>query len=79
MLSYKSQYWHGLRQNPTFEEVLGTVDEPLSVPLPDPRAKLYANGNYQSLVLDAAKPTTSTQAPSWTMRPPVPSSRARRP
>ena len=55
MLSFKSHFWHGLRVNPTFEQVIGTVDRPLRVPLPDRRAKFYANGPYPALILDAAK------------------------
>ena len=53
-LSYKSQYgYYGLRVNPTYEQVVGTVRKPLRIPVPDRSAKWYALGPYRSLILDA--------------------------
>ena len=38
-LSYENHFgYYGLRVNPTFEQVIGTVDKPLRIPLPDRRA-----------------------------------------
>ena len=46
-LSYTSTFgYYGLRVNPTFEQVIGTVRKPLRIPLPDRRAKWYANSPY---------------------------------
>ena len=53
-LSYTSQTgYYGLRVNPSFEQVLGTVRKPLRIPLPDRRAKWYALSPYRALILDA--------------------------
>jgi hypothetical protein len=53
-LSFKSQVgYYGLRVNPTFDQVLGTVRKPLRIPLPERREKWYALGPYRSLILDA--------------------------
>lgn len=53
-LSYKSQTgYYGLRVNPTFEQVIGTIRNPLRVPLPERRAKWYALSPYRALILDA--------------------------
>ena len=55
-LSFKSQLGYcNLRVNPTFDEVLGTIRKPLRVPIPDRKAKWYANSLYRSLILDAEK------------------------
>jgi hypothetical protein len=52
-LSYKSQTgYYNLRVNPTLEQVVGTVRNPLRVPLPDRAAKWFALGPYRSLLLD---------------------------
>ena len=54
-LSYKSTFgYYGLRVNPTFDQVLGTVRNPLRIPLPDRRAKWHANSPYRALLLDDA-------------------------
>jgi hypothetical protein len=54
-LSYTSQLgYYGLRVNPTFEQVVGTVRRPLRIPLPSRSAKWYATGPYRALILDAA-------------------------
>ena len=53
-LSYTSKFgYYGLRVNPTFEQVVGTVRNPLRIPLPDRKAKWYANSPYRALILDA--------------------------
>ena len=52
-LSFKSQKgYYDLRVNPTFDEVLGTVRNPLRVPLPTREEKWYALGPYRALLLD---------------------------
>lgn len=53
-LSYTSKFgYYGLRVNPTFDQVVGTVRKPLHIPLPDRKAKWYANSPYRALILDA--------------------------
>jgi hypothetical protein len=53
-LSYKNQLgYYGLRINPTFDQVLKTVRNPLRIPLPDRRAKWYALSPYRAFILDA--------------------------
>lgn len=53
-LSYGSKFgYYGLRVNPTLEQVVGTVRNPLKIPLPDRKAKWYANSPYRALILDA--------------------------
>ena len=53
-LSFTSQFgYYGLRVNPTFDQVLGTVRKPLHIPVPDRKAKWYALSSYRSFILDA--------------------------
>jgi hypothetical protein len=53
-LSYTSQFgYYGLRLNPTFAQVEGTVRKPLRVPLPSRMAKWEALSPYRALILDA--------------------------
>jgi len=53
-LSFPSQFgYYGLRVNPTFEQVAGTIRKPLRIPLPDRRDKWYALSPYRALILDA--------------------------
>lgn len=55
-LSYTSQFgYYGLRVNPSFDKVLGTVRKPLRIPLPDRSSKWYALSPYRALILDAAQ------------------------
>lgn len=55
-LSYTSTFgYYGLRVNPTFEQVVGTIRKPRRIPLPDRRAKWYANSPYRALLDDAGK------------------------
>ena len=55
-LSFKSQFgYYGLRVNPTYEQAVGTVRNPLRIPLPDRTAKWYANSPYRALIDDAGK------------------------
>ena len=52
-LSYKSQTgYYDLRVNPTFDQVLGTIRNPLRVPLPTREEKWYALSPYRALLLD---------------------------
>ena len=53
-LSYTSQFgYYGLRVNPTFDQVIGTIRKPLRIPLPTRSAKWYALSPYRGLILDA--------------------------
>ena len=53
-LSYTSQTgYYGLRVNPTFDEVLNTVKNPLRIPVPSRAAKWYALSPYRALILNA--------------------------
>ena len=55
-LSFKNEYgYYGLRVNPTFDQVLKTVRNPLRIPLPDRRAKWHALSPYRAFILDAEK------------------------
>lgn len=55
-LSYTSHFgYYGLRENPSFEQVVGTIRKPLRIPLPDRSAKWYALSPYRALILDAAQ------------------------
>ena len=55
-LSFKSEFgYYGLRVNPTFEQVVGTVRKPLRIPLPDRRAKWLALGPYRNFIEDAER------------------------
>ena len=55
-LSFKSDFgYYGLRVNPTFEQVVGTVRKPLRIPLPDRRAKWLALGPYRNFIEDAER------------------------
>ena len=52
-LSFTSQFgYYGLRVNPTFDQVVGTIRKPLRIPLPERKAKWYALSSYRSLLLD---------------------------
>ena len=55
-LSYKSEYgYYGLRVNPTFEQVIGTVRNPLRIPVPERKAKWLALGPYRNFIEDAER------------------------
>jgi hypothetical protein len=55
-LSFTSQKgYYGLRVSPSFDQVVGTVKNPLRTPLPERSAKWYALSNYRSLILDASQ------------------------
>ena len=55
-LSFKSDFgYYGLRVNPSFEQVVGTVRKPLRIPLPDRRAKWLAMGPYRNFIEDAER------------------------
>ena len=53
-LSFKTERgYYGLRVNPQFEQVLGTIRKPLGIQVPDRKWKWYAMGPYRSFLLDA--------------------------
>jgi len=52
-LSYTDHFHDGLRINPSYDEMLGTVRKPLNIPLPDRSSKWYALSLYRALILDA--------------------------
>ena len=55
-LSFTDQTgYYGLRVSPSFDKILGTVRNPLRIPLPDRSAKWYALSPYRALILDAAQ------------------------
>ena len=55
-LNYTSQKgYYGFEVRPTLEGVLGTIRNPLRIPLPSRAAKWYANSPWRSLILDAEK------------------------
>ena len=55
-LSFTSQFgYYGLRVNPTFDHVIGTIRKPLHLPVPDRKAKWYALSSYRAFILDAAQ------------------------
>ena len=54
-LSYTNKFaWYGLRENPTYEQLLSTVRKPVRLPIPSREAKWYATSMYRSFLLDAA-------------------------
>ena len=66
-LSYGSQFgYYGLRENPTLEQVIGSVRKPLRIPLPDRRAKWYALSPYRALILDAEREANDYGRLLWT-------------
>ena len=55
-LSYTSRFgYFGLRENPTFEQAVGTVRKPLGIPLPERKAKWEALGPYRNYLEDAER------------------------
>ena len=55
-LSFKSEFgYYGLRVNPTFEQVVGTVRKPLRIPVPERKAKWLALGPYRNFIEDAER------------------------
>ena len=68
-LSYTSTFgYYGLRVNPSFEQVIGTVRKPLRIPLPDRRAKWYANSPYRSLLEDVGRKFEQTEGAAHMFR-----------
>ena len=80
-LSYGSKFgYYGLRVNPTLEQVVGTVRNPLKIPLPDRKAKWYANSPYRALILEAEEKFQSYERAAIDYRQPgadAPASAAR--
>jgi len=61
-LSFKSEFgYYGLRINPTFEEVVGTVRTPLRIPVPERKAKWLALGPYRNFIEDAERAYNESQ------------------
>ena len=68
-LSFPSQFgYYGLRVNPTFEHVAGTIRKPLRIPLPDRRDKYYALSPYRALILDAEHKFNQSESASLEYR-----------
>ena len=54
-LSSTDKFYHGLRIQPSYDEMLQSSRKPLHIPIPDRSAKWFGLSNYRSLMLDAAK------------------------
>ena len=55
-LSYHDKFaWYGLRETPTYDQMLSSVRKPLHIPIPSREAKWIATGIYRSFLLDAQK------------------------
>ena len=63
-LSGKIRLVYGLRVIPSFDEALGTVQKDYKIPIPDRRARWYANSVYRSYILDAAEKLQSQEGVS---------------
>ena len=46
--------WYGLREVPTYDQMLQSVRKPTRIPIPDRSAKWYATGPYRAFLLDSA-------------------------
>ena len=54
-LSFTDKFYHGLRIQPSYDELLQASKKPLHIPVPDRSSKWFGLSNYRSLMLDAAK------------------------
>ena len=54
-LPYQDQFWHGLRINPSFDEVLESTKKKIRYQLPDRSAKWFATSVYRSFMVDMAR------------------------
>ena len=54
-LPYQDHFWHGLRINPSFDEVLQTVGKKIKYQIPDRSAKWFATSVYRSFMIDTAR------------------------
>ena len=46
-LSYQDKYaWYGLRENPSFDQMLRSTRKPVRIPIPSREAKWYALSPY---------------------------------
>ena len=55
-LSYQDKTgYYGLRIEPTFDQMLGSLKRKVRIPQPDRSAKWYATGPYRAFLLDQAK------------------------
>ena len=63
-LSGKIRLVYGLRVIPSFDEALGTYQKKYKIPIPDRRARWYANSVYRSYILDAAEKLQSQEEES---------------
>lgn len=54
-LSYADKTaWYGLREQPTYEQLLHTVRKPTRIPIPSRAAKWYATGIYRDFLMESA-------------------------
>ena len=53
-LSYTDRFHWGLREQPTYDQLLQSVKKPLRIPIPDRSAKWYGLSVYRSFLLAAA-------------------------
>ena len=64
-LSYQDNFgYYGLRVNPSFSQLEGTVKKPWKIPVPDRHDKWYALGPYRAHLLDASNQYNIQQAKS---------------
>ena len=54
-LPYQDRFWHGLRINPSFDEVLESTKKKIQYQLPDRSAKWFATLEYRSYMIDMAR------------------------
>ena len=54
-LSFTDKFYHGLRIQPSYDELFQASKKPLRIPVPDRSSKWFGLSNYRSLMLDAAK------------------------
>ena len=54
-LPYQDHFWHGLRINPSFDEVLESTKKKIKYQLPDRSAKWFATSVYRSFMVDMAR------------------------
>lgn len=60
-LSYQDRFWHGLRINPSFDEVLESTKKKIRYELPDRSSKWFATSVYRSFMIDMARRYNDTE------------------
>ena len=61
-LNYQDKFgYFGLRVDPSYEQMLRTVNKQIRIPVPDRRAKWYALSPYRAFLLEAAKRYNDSQ------------------